>query len=343
MPSAGSAVSPTTTRPGCIPRRWTTARFPASPPIAGRCTASSPGTTRMDGPGHPSSPCTACSTRWFPTARKRPTRRKRRRRARKTCSPRCRANRWRPPTGTAISGRPRCCRRSRRSCPGSGSRRWRRVETGSGRTLDEPGRGGRRCYTSARSRPPPGASMSRRALPATAVTLACLAALAGPRALAAQALPPYASMNPMVFSRTGLATQPYVAPGRRWRVGVLLDYASPIEYTSTPQVFYVMDAELLRLQLTVTREVGKNAFLLAEGSFNAAYDGFLDGFLQWYHNLVGLQVAARKIRPRNSFDYELDLADGRHFTYTKSSGYLGDLRLGLGARHSRHWQTVASV
>lgn len=160
---------------------------------------------------------------------------------------------------------------------------------------------------------------------------------------ASQGLPPYASMNPMVFSRSGLATVPYVAPGRRWRVTALLDYASPIEYASTTSTFYLMDAELLRFELTATRQLGARTFLLAQASVNGAYNGFLDGFLEWYHDLVGLHVAAREIRPRNQFGYELDLPDGRHFTYDKSSGYLGDVRLGGGIRHSAHWQTVLSV
>lgn len=183
--------------------------------------------------------------------------------------------------------------------------------------------------------------MSRRAHLGCATILLGLAAPAA--FLRAQALPPYASMNPMVFSRTGLATQPYIAAGRRWHFTAMLDYASPIEYTSNPQTFYLMDAELLRLELTATRNVTRNAFVLAQGSFNGAYDGFLDGFLQWYHDLVGLQVAARRIRPKNKFGYELDLADGRHLTYDKSDGYLGDIRVGAGIRHSPHWQTVVSV
>jgi hypothetical protein len=173
-----------------------------------------------------------------------------------------------------------------------------------------------------------------------------LVVLAGPAAtsLAAQALPPYASMNPMVFSRTGLETQPYVAAGHRWHLTTLLDYASPIEYTEDSRVFYVVDAELLRLELTVTRDVSKHAFVLAQGSFNGAYDGFLDGFLQWYHDLVGLQVAARRIRPKNRFLYELNLlSSGRDYAYSKSDGYLGDVRVGAGIRHSPHWQTVVSV
>jgi uncharacterized protein DUF3187 len=183
--------------------------------------------------------------------------------------------------------------------------------------------------------------MPRRAR--RAALLVCLASALGGRSAPAQGLPPYASMNPMVFSRTGLETQPYVAPGRRWHVTTVLDYASPIEYTSNASTFYLMDAELLRLELTVTRDLTKNAFVLAQGSFNGAYDGFLDGFLQWYHDLVGLQVAARRIRPKNKFGYELDLADGRHFTFSPSDGYLGDVRLGAGIRHSPHWQTTVSV
>ena len=161
--------------------------------------------------------------------------------------------------------------------------------------------------------------------------------------LTAQGLPPYASMNPMVFSRSGLATQPYVMPGRRWRVTALLDYASPIEYASNPRIFYLVDAELLRMQLTATREVRKNAFVLVEGSFDGAYDGFLDGFLQWYHDLVGLQVAARRLRPKNRYAYELDQAGGPAASYRKSDGYLGDIRLGGGVRHSSHRQTVVSI
>ena len=176
-----------------------------------------------------------------------------------------------------------------------------------------------------------------------AFLLACALSVLMPAGPAmAQALPPYASMNPMVSSRTGLATVPYVPPGRRWRVTALLDYASPIEYSSSTSTFYLMDAELLRLELTATRQVGANGFMLAQASVNGAYNGFLDGFLEWYHDLVGLHVAARGIRPRNEFAYELDLPDGRHFAYDKSSAYFGDVRLGGGIRHSRHWQTVVS-
>lgn len=163
--------------------------------------------------------------------------------------------------------------------------------------------------------------------------------------LAAQGLPPYASMNPMVNSRTGLATQPYVAPGRTWRVVALVDYASPIEYASPPAspAAYLLDAELLRAGLTVTRELGKRAFLLGETSVNAAYDGFLDGFIDWYHDLFRFPTGARKIRPRNRFGDSLSIPGGPHLVRSRPGAYLGDLRLGVGFRHSTHWQTLVSA
>lgn len=163
------------------------------------------------------------------------------------------------------------------------------------------------------------------------------------RTIAAQSLPPYAPMNPMVVSRTGLATQPFVEPGKKWRITALLDYASTIEYVSKPTVSFLMDAELLRADLTVTREAGRNLFLLAQTGINRATDGFLDGFIDWYHGLFGFPTGARTIRPRNRFGYDLNLAGGPAFSHSKPGAYLGDLRLGLGFRHSAHWQSLVST
>lgn len=169
-----------------------------------------------------------------------------------------------------------------------------------------------------------------------------LVALAYPRLLPAQSLPPYAPVNPIAAARSGLATQPWLEPGREWHFSLLTDYASLIEYTIVDPKSFLLDAEVLRVQLTVARNLGRHAFALAEGSFNGAYNGFLDGFLDWYHNLTGFHVAGRDQRPRNKFAYDLALSQGRTYHYEPSSGFLGDLRLGAGLRHSRHWQSMMS-
>ena len=183
--------------------------------------------------------------------------------------------------------------------------------------------------------------MNRTArLPALALTAWLLTAA---DSLEAQGLPSYSSMNPMVQRRSGLATLPWVEEGRRWRVSWLTDYASIIEYADLPAVQYLQDAELLRLELTATRGIGSRGFLLVSGSVQGAYDGFLDGFLDWYHDLTGFEVAPRKLRPKNEFGYQVALAGEPAAEYQASSGFLGDLRIGAGMRHSRHWQTAFSV
>jgi hypothetical protein len=177
------------------------------------------------------------------------------------------------------------------------------------------------------------------------VTALAMAAWLGsiPSLLPAQSLPSYSSMNPMVQRRSGLATLPWVEEGKRWRVTWLTDYASTIEYTDLPAVQYVQDAELMRLELTVTRNLGRRAFLLVSESLQGAYDGFLDGFLDWYHDFTGLHVDARKLRPKNEFGYRIELAGNAPVEYSSSSGFLGDLRIGAGMRHSRHWMTALSL
>src|SRR5258706_13697074 len=139
--------------------------------------------------------------------------------------------------------------------------------------------------------------------------------------LRAQGLPTYAPINPAASSRSGLATFPYLEPGRRWRFSVMTDYSSIIEYAMLDNVSYLLDAEVLRTQIGVTRMLGKRGFVLADGSFNGAYNGFLDGFLDWYHRVTGFHVKARELRPRNEFAYDIELAGGRSYHYGPSSGF----------------------
>jgi hypothetical protein len=177
-----------------------------------------------------------------------------------------------------------------------------------------------------------------------AAALACAAwPGAAPAALSAQSLPSYASMNPMVQRRSGLAMIPWLEEGRRAQSSWQLDYASSIEYTALSEISYLLDAELLRLEAQTTRAIGRRGFLLLGASVRGAYDGLFDGFLDWYHNLTGLQVEARKLRPRNEFAYQVAIAGEPEQTYEPGSLFLGDLRVGAGLRHSRHWMTALTL
>ncbi len=165
------------------------------------------------------------------------------------------------------------------------------------------------------------------------------------RDASAQGLPAWAPVNPAAASRSGLMFQPYVdpAPGR-WRTSVQVDYGSAIEYNlPSAEPSWLLDAEVMRIGVGVVRDLGPRTFALAELPLLGAYDGFLDGFLEWYHDLFGIAMPERDARPRNTFAYELTTPSGAGTIRDRSGLFLGDLRLGLGYRYNSVLQTVGSV
>jgi hypothetical protein len=139
--------------------------------------------------------------------------------------------------------------------------------------------------------------------------------------------------------------QPYLDPApNRWRIGLRLDYGSAIEYNvPAPEPSWLLDAELMRLEIGVVRDLGPRTFALAELPILGAYNGFLDGFLEWYHDLFGIEMPEREARPRNAFAYDLTTPDGIQVVRDRSDLFLGDLRLGVGYRYNAVLQTVGSV
>ncbi|HEV8453928.1 MAG TPA: DUF3187 family protein [Gemmatimonadales bacterium] len=168
--------------------------------------------------------------------------------------------------------------------------------------------------------------------------------LATPAGAWAQALPSFAPLNPISSSRSGLYYQPLreSAPGR-WVSTMGLDYASIIENNQTPEADYVLDSEVLRMSLGLSRDLGARSFLMLEASVGGAYAGFMDGFLDWYHGLLGIRMSQRESRPRDRFLYEIGLPDGRTVQRSQNSLFLDDLRVGLGFRPSSGLQTAVSL
>jgi uncharacterized protein DUF3187 len=171
-----------------------------------------------------------------------------------------------------------------------------------------------------------------------------LGSMALARPALAQGLPAFSPLNPMTSSRSGLYFQPIrePAPGR-WVATMAMDYGSVIESNQENAANYVLDSEILRLSLGVSRDLSARTFLLAEASVGGAYAGFMDGFLNWYHGALGIRMADRESRPRDRFLYEVSLPDGRSIQRSPSSLFLGDLRLGVGLRSTPQFQTVVSV
>jgi hypothetical protein len=122
-----------------------------------------------------------------------------------------------------------------------------------------------------------------------------------------------------------------------------VDYASLIEYNRLPPADYVLDSELLRLSLGLTRDLGTRTFVALGASLGGAYAGFMDGFLEWYHGALGIRVREREERPRDRFLYVITLPDGISVNRTRSDLFLQDVRMGLGIRHNSMLQSVVSL
>jgi hypothetical protein len=169
-------------------------------------------------------------------------------------------------------------------------------------------------------------------------------ALATPRWGLGQGLPEFAPLNPVGSSRSALYFQPYrePAPGR-WTTAVALDYASVIEFNRLPPADYVLDSELLRLSLGLSRDLDDRTFVSLGASLGGVYAGFMDGFLDWYHGALGIRVSERERRPRDQFLYAITLPDGRTVQRARSDLFLEDIRLGFGVRHTSKLQTVVSL
>jgi hypothetical protein len=194
----------------------------------------------------------------------------------------------------------------------------------------------------------PGGGLVKRglswAMPRVIPTMLATAMAILPAALPAQGLPGYAPINPVATARSGLRFEPYRDPlPGRWVVSLGVDYASTIEYNLLARGTYFLDAELLRVDFGVRRDLGRRTFVLAETELRGAYAGFLDGFLDWYHGVLGIEIPERERRPRDEFLYSVSPPSARPFQPEPSDLFLGDLRLGAGVRWTPSLQTIAAV
>ncbi len=167
-------------------------------------------------------------------------------------------------------------------------------------------------------------------------TIPALVALLVPVALAAQDLPPYVPVNPVLASRSPLYAQPFIPAHRGWLVRTVLDYSNAVEVDeSSDGRTYTFDAEVLEADLWVTRDVSRHLFVIGDVPLRGGYNGFLDQALNWYHDLIGIPVPARKTDPRNTFIWDFTLPGGDRIVRQPPGTFLGDVRLGAGARFGR--------
>jgi hypothetical protein len=177
------------------------------------------------------------------------------------------------------------------------------------------------------------------------LSLAALA-LFPSRTLLAQSdlgLPAHHQSNLMAVARSPLYFQPWVPAGEGSRLTVALDYANVYELTDGSYGgAYVQDLEVGTLRVTGRKELTPGLFLTADLPVSVAWEGGLDGFLGWWHDLLGIEIPERDYRPENDWAYGALLADGGSFS-NDPAAYLGDLQAGLGWRLTPHAQLLGTL
>jgi hypothetical protein len=174
--------------------------------------------------------------------------------------------------------------------------------------------------------------------------LALLFLLLLPECTSAQGLPAFRPLNPVGASRSGVSFEPF-RPQRagRWVADVGLEYGSTIEYNVLSQATFLLDSELLRVRAAVSRDLSASTFVLAEAELLGAYAGIFDGLLEWYHDLLGIEIPERERRPRNDFLYAADLAGRGPLLREPGDFFLGDVRVGAGLRVHPWLQSMVAL
>lgn len=156
-------------------------------------------------------------------------------------------------------------------------------------------------------------------------------------------MPAFMSLNPSMIARSGVLTHPYRLPGPGWKMIVQTSYANIIEYDHAPDARHLLDAEVARAEVGLRKDIGRNVWVSGALGASLATSGKLDGFLDWYHGLIGFPMHEREARPVNQFADTL-VVGGRQVRARSSGGAsLSDVRVEGGYRWSPDLQTVVSV
>jgi hypothetical protein len=155
-------------------------------------------------------------------------------------------------------------------------------------------------------------------------------------------LPIFTPMDPLEYSRSALFAPPLLMPKGVWAFSVQLDYASEILLFNNTPNSVLLDAEVGHLTFTGTFRVAPNLFILVQGGVQGAYAGFLDGFLNAYHSLLGITYEARDLRPLNKFAYFFQSGGSRQ-SFKPVGLTLQDTQLGLGFAINPELQLLSSI
>ena len=161
----------------------------------------------------------------------------------------------------------------------------------------------------------------------------CLGLLVLPRSGAAFELQPLATrdLSPAAIG-FGLPTleAAHVLPEGRGRLRGTVDLVSNFTFDDHGEEQLFFDGETHRLALAADWGIGRGMEVGAELPLVSHNGGFLDSFIEGWHDFFGLPQGNRDLFPRDRLNYSYARSGGEGFQLDGSTAALGDLALSFG-------------
>jgi len=104
-------------------------------------------------------------------------------------------------------------------------------------------------------------------------------------------------------------------------------FSNVFEYSPITNTFLNLDMEIWRTAFNFKYGVTDEIDVMIEMPFITNSGGFLDGFVQWYHNLFGLPNGGKELVSNNEYHYEITQNGTALVSYPKTLFGLSDITL----------------
>ncbi|MDM8524487.1 DUF3187 family protein [Desulfococcaceae bacterium HSG8] len=120
---------------------------------------------------------------------------------------------------------------------------------------------------------------------------------------------------------------PLLVPRDQWEFSLAADYASVFTDASSDEWSVLADMEMTMLELSIAYGITEYLSLSLDVPLVSMNDGFLDGFLENYHDALGVSNYGREKRPKDEFGYELKKGGETWFSGESGGLHLADISI----------------
>ena len=176
--------------------------------------------------------------------------------------------------------------------------------------------------------------------------IACFICVSISSVSAQQASTPFSirNLNPFIQIYGIPATEPAeLKTDQEWASAVALDVANSSILTRESNEAIILDGETYRLSLTMRRGINSKTELGVEVPLIAHSNGFMDNFIEGWHDTFGLTNAQRNKTTSNTLHYRYSVNNINVFEIDNPNEGIGDIRIFAARQLHRSANSALSV